>query len=127
MKPVDEQPSTCIGFNTDNDNEDSYFKVCDHVRISKCKNSFEKGYLPNWLEGVFAVKNVKRTVSWTYVISVLSNEEIVGISYEEDFQKTNQKEFRVEKVVQKKGDELYVKCKAYDKNFNSLIDKKVIA
>ena len=73
-------------------------------------------YLPNWSEGVFAIKKVKRTISWTYVISDLSNEEIVGMSYEEDFQKTNQKEFRVKKVVQKKEGEPYVKCIGYDKN-----------
>ena len=42
MKPVDEQPSTCIDFDTENDNEYSYFKVCDHVRIPKYKNSFGK-------------------------------------------------------------------------------------
>ena len=39
--------------------------------------------------------------------------------------KTNQKEFRIEKVLRRKGDKLYVKWKGYDNSFNSLIDKKI--
>ena len=58
------------------------------------------------------IKRVKNTVLWTYLISNLKDEEIVGQFYENEFQKTNQKEFRVEKVIKKKGDKLYVKCKA---------------
>ena len=42
MKPVDEQPSTCIDFDTENDNEYSYFKVCDHVRIPNIKIVLER-------------------------------------------------------------------------------------
>ena len=38
--------------------------------------------------------------------------------------KTNQKEFRIEKVIRKNGDKLYVKWKGYDNSFNSWIDKK---
>ena len=58
------------------------------------------------------IKRVKNTVLWTYLISNLKDEEIVGQFYENEFQKTNQKEFRVEKVIKKKGDKLYIKCKA---------------
>ena len=38
--------------------------------------------------------------------------------------KKNQKEFRVEKVIKRKGDKLYVKWKDYNSSFNSWIDKK---
>ena len=38
--------------------------------------------------------------------------------------KKNQKEFRIEKIILRKGDKLYVKCKEYDNSFNSLINKK---
>ena len=48
------------------------------------------------------IKKVKNTVSWTYVVSDLSGEEIVGKFYKKSLQKTNQKKFRVEKVIQKK-------------------------
>ena len=44
--------------------------------------------------------------------------------YEEELQKTNQKVFRVEKVIKKRDDKLFVKWKEYDNSFNSWIDKK---
>ena len=40
----------------------------------------------------------------TYVISDLKGEETVGTFYEKELQKTNQKEFRVEKLIKRKGD-----------------------
>ena len=59
----------------------------------------------------------KFTLSWTYVISDFNDEEIVGIFYEKELQKTNEKEFRVEKLIKEKGDRLYVKWKNFDKTF----------
>ena len=44
--------------------------------------------------------------------------------YEKELQKTNQKEFRIEKVIMRKGDKLYVRWKGYDNRFNTWIDKK---
>ena len=38
--------------------------------------------------------------------------------------KKNQKEFRVEKVIKRKVDKLYVKWKGHDHSFNSWIDRK---
>ena len=61
-----------------------------------------------------------------HVISDLKGEEIVGKFYEKELQELNQKEFRVEKVIKRKGDKLYVKWKGYDSSFNSWIDKKDI-
>ena len=58
---------------------------------------------------------------WTYVISDLKSKEIVGRFYERELQKTNQKEFRVEKVIKRKGDKLYVKWKGYDSSFNPIL------
>ena len=106
----------------DSNKKDSKFKVGDYVRISKYKNIFAKGYTPNWLEEVFVVSKIKNTV--TYVISDLNGEEITGSFYEKELQKTSQKEFRIEKVLKRKGDKLYVKWKGYDNRFNSWIDKK---
>ena len=63
-------------------------------------------------------------MSWTYFISDLNGEEIVGKFYLKELQRTNQKEFRVEKVIKKKGDKLYFKWKVYDRSLNSWIDKK---
>ena len=51
--------------------ENPKFKIYDFVRISKCARIFAKGYVSNWFEKVFVIKNVKNTVLWTYVISDL--------------------------------------------------------
>ena len=124
MKPADVKNDTYIDFEKEVNDRDPKFKVGDHVRTSKYKNIFPKGYMPNWLEEVFDISKIKNTVPWTYVINDLNGEEIVGTFYEKELQKTNQKEFRIEKVIKRKGDKLYVKWKGYDNSFNSWIDKK---
>ena len=78
----------------------------------------------HWSEEVFIIKKVKNTVPWTYAINDLNGEEIIGTFYEKELQKSNQKEFRIEKVLKKKGEKLYVKWKGYDNSFNSWTDKK---
>ena len=70
------------------------------------------------------IKKVKNTVPWTYVITDLKGKEIVGTFYKKELQEINQKEFKVEKVIKRKGDKLYVKCNGYNSSFNSWIDKK---
>ena len=114
MKPVDVEDNTHIDFEEEVNDKDPKFKFGDHVRISKYKNIFAKGYTPNWSEEVFAVSKIKNTVPWTYVINDLNGEEIIGTFYEKELQKTNQQEFRIEKVIKRKGDKLYVKWKGYD-------------
>ena len=109
MKPVDVNDNTYIDFNKDVNDKDPKFKVGDHVRISKYKNIFAKGYTPNWSEEVFVIKKVKNTVPWTYVINDLKGEEIIGTFYEIELQKTNQQGFRIEKVLRRKSDKLFVK------------------
>ena len=104
--------------------KDPKFKIGDHVRISKYKNVFAKGYTPNWSEDIFVIKEIKNTVPWTYVINDFNGEEIIETFYEKEFQKINQQEFRIEKVIKKKGNKLYVKWKGYDNSYNSWIDKK---
>ena len=39
---------------------------------------------------------------WTYVISDLNGEPIDGTFYEQELQKANQKEFRIENVIKRK-------------------------
>ena len=100
--------------------------VGDHVRISKYKNIFTKGYMPNWSEEIFIIKKIKNTVPWTYVINDLNGGEIIGTFSENELQGTNLNEFRIEKVIERKGDKLYVKWDSYHNSFNSWIDKKDI-
>ena len=54
----------------------------------------------------------------------LKGEEIVETFYEKEFKKVNQKEFRTEKLIKRKGDKPYIKWRGYDNSFNSWIDKK---
>ena len=102
------------------------FKVGHRVRISKYKNIFAKGYVPNWSEEVSIVNEIKHTVPWTYTINDLNGEKVIGTFYEKELQKTNQKEFRIEKILKRKGDKLYVKWKGYKNSFNSWINEKDI-
>ena len=97
------KPSTYIDSSKKTKDKNSKFKISDIVRISKYTNIFAKGYVPNWSEEVFVIKKVKNTVLWTYVISDLKREEIVGTFYEKELPKTNQKELRVEKVITQKA------------------------
>ena len=54
----------------------------------------------------------------------MNGEEIAGSFYKTELQKTSQEKFRIEKVLKRKGDKLYVKWKGHDSRFNSWIDKK---
>ena len=122
MKPADVKDNTYIDFKIEANDKDPKFKVGNHVRISKYKNIFAKGYTPNWSEEFFVIKKVKNIVPWTYVVNDLNGEEIIGTFYEKELQKTNQQEFgiekvikiKVDKVIKIKIDKLYVKWKGYD-------------
>ena len=73
------------------------------------------------------ITKVKDTVLWTCVICYLNGKETVGTFYKKEFQKTNQKEFQIEKAIKRKGYKPYVKWKGCDSSFNSWIDIKEIA
>ena len=126
MKPIDIKDNTYIDSQKEINDKDPKFKIGDHVRISKYKNIFAKGYILNWSEEIFIISKIKNTVPWAYVINDLNGEEIIGIFYEKELQKTNQKEFRREKVIKRKGNKLCVKWKGYNNSFNIWIDKKYL-
>ena len=117
MKSVDLKLSMYNDFNKENNEEGPKFKVGDNVRISKYINTFAKDYVSNWSEEVFVVKKVKNTVPWTYVISDLNGEEFLQKRVAKNKSK------RVEKVIKRKGNKLYVRWKGYDNSFNNSIDK----
>ena len=58
------------------------------------------------------------------MISDLNDEKIAGSFYEKELQKTNQEKFKIQNILKRKDDKLYVKCKGYDSLFNSWINKK---
>ena len=135
MKCVDVKSSMCIDFNKKNNIRNPKFKISDHVRVLKYKIIFAKGYVSNWSEEFFVIKKAKNTVPWMLlvnyqdvivinVINDLKGEEIIGTFYDKELQKANQTKFRVEKVIKRKGDKPFVKCKDFNNSFNNWIDKK---
>ena len=87
MKSIDVKNNTYIYFGKEVNDSYPKFKVGDHIRISKYKNIFAKGYTPNWSEEVFVIIEVRNTVPWTYVINDINGEEIIGTFYEKELQK----------------------------------------
>ena len=63
------------------------FKVGAHVRISKYKNIFAKGYAPNCLEEFFVVSKTTNTIPWKYVVSDLSVKKLLEIFMKKNCEK----------------------------------------
>ena len=81
MKPIDVKSDSFAEYNEKSNENDPKFKVGDHVRISKYKSIFAKGYAPNWSEDSFVVKKIKNAVPWACLISDSKGEEIIGSFY----------------------------------------------
>ena len=64
IKPNDVKDNTYINIGKEVSDNDPEFKVGDHVRISKYKNIFAKGYAPNWSEEIFVNKEIKNRVPY---------------------------------------------------------------
>ena len=62
IKPVDVKDNTYIDFEKNVNDKDPKFKIGDHVRISKYKNIFAKGYMPNWSEEVFIINKFEMDI-----------------------------------------------------------------
>ena len=97
MKLADAKSNTYINSSKEINDKDPMFKIGDFVRIWKYKNIFPRGCVPNWFEEDFMIKEVKNTAPWTYVISDLEGEEIVGTFDIKQLQKTIYEKFRVGK------------------------------
>ena len=89
MKPIDVQCDFYAEYNDYFNKKDPKLKAGDHARISKYKNIFAKGYTQNWSEEVFVASKIKNTVPWTYIISDLNGETIIGRFYKKELQKTS--------------------------------------
>lgn len=100
------------------------FHVGDHVRISKYKHVFEKGYTPNWTTEIFSISSVHHTQPVTYLLKDYQNNEIKGSFYEPELQKVKHSDiYLVEKILKRRGDEVYVKWLGFDNTHNSWISK----
>ena len=88
MKPKD------VGYNNkrvyiyEHNEKSARYNVGDRVRISKFKNIFAKGYTPNWCKKIFIVNKINDTVSHTYNLKDLNDEEIIGSFFDRELQKT---------------------------------------
>ena len=107
MKPTQVTNDFYAEYNEDVNKKDPKFKVGDHVRISKYKIVFAKGYTPNSSEDVFVISKIKKTVPWTCVVNDLSGQKIAGRFYEKELQKTSPEKFRIKKILKRKGDKLH--------------------
>ena len=65
MKSIDVKSYNCLEYNVNSNGKDPKCQVRDHVRVSKYKHLFAKGYPSNWTEKVFVIKKVKNTFPWT--------------------------------------------------------------
>ena len=105
MKPVDTKDNTSIDFKKEVNDKNPKVKVGDHVRILNRKIFLLKYTHQTGLKKFLLLLKLK-IVPWTYVINDLNGEEITGTFYGKELQKTNQNEFRIEKVIRRKGDKL---------------------
>ena len=89
------------------------FHVGDKVRKTRKKSMFEKGFTPNWTEEVFTISSVKATKPPTYTIEDTLGESVQGTFYEQELQLSAQESFRIERVLKKKKNQVFVKWKGY--------------
>ena len=101
MKPVHIKYNRYINFGKEVNDKDPKFQVGDHVKVSKYKDIFGKGYTPNWSQEIFIIQKIKNTVPWTYFINDLNDKELLEHFMKKELN-TNQKEVRIEKVIKKK-------------------------
>lgn len=107
----------------------SEFQIGDHVRITKYKHIFQKGYESNWSDEVFIISSIIHRSPWVvYTLKDLKGEEIVGTFYEKELQKitfdptTN---FKIDKIIRSRYSgrrrEVLVKWRGYPNKFNSWV------
>lgn len=99
------------------------FKLGDKVRISLHKGVFTKGYLPNWSTEIFKIVKVNKTLPPTYMLEDYNSQPISGCFYSEEISGTNYPDsFLVEKIIRRRGTQLFVKWLGFDKSENSWIN-----
>ncbi|KAL6418996.1 hypothetical protein ACFW04_011648 [Cataglyphis niger] len=103
------------------------FKPNDPVRVTKFKTIFEKGFTPNWTTEIFRITKVQQTNPVTYLLKDSRNEPIAGGFYEHELLRVSDSDvYLVEKVLRRRGDEIYVKWLGMDEMHNSWIKKAAV-
>jgi hypothetical protein len=103
-------------------NEKIKFKLGDKVRVSTQKGVFTKGYLPNWSAEIFTVIKINKTSPPTYILEDYTGKPIAGCFYSEEISKTiHPDDYLVEKIIRRRGNQVFVKWLGFDKTHNSWI------
>ena len=129
MRPIDVTPTIAdrllnTVYNSIKIAAPAKFKVGDLVRVSKYKKLFEKGYTPNWTTEVFKIVKVQHTNPVTYLLEDYRKKSIAGAFYEHELHRANYPDvYLVEKVLRRRGDEVYVKWLGFDNSHNSWVHK----
>ena len=97
MKLVDIKSSTYINSSKEINDGDPKFKIGHNVGVSKYKNIFAKGYVPNWSEEGTVIRKVKKTVPWKCIISNVKGKETIGTFYKKELEKRIKKIFELKK------------------------------
>ena len=99
------------------------FNIGDNVRISTYKGVFTKGYLPSWSTEIFKIVKINETLPTTYQLQDYTGKLIAGCFYSEEILKTNYpNDYLVEKIIRKKGKQIFVKWLGFDNTHNSWIN-----
>ena len=88
MKPKDVKDDNNRIYIHEHNNKSARYNVGDRVRISKFKNIFAKGYTPNRSREIFIINKISDTISYTYNLKDLNDEEIIGSLYDRELKKT---------------------------------------
>lgn len=100
------------------------FKVGDHVRLSKYKHVFEKGYIPSWTTEVFTVDKILQTDPITYLLKDWEDNAIKGCVYAEEMQLVKHPNiYLVEKILRRKNGKVFVKWLGFENRYNSWISE----
>lgn len=101
------------------------FDIGDHVRISRHRSVFTKGYLPRWSNEIYTVWKVQPSVPVTYILKDTKGELLKGGFYQQELSKTKIPDtYLIEKIVRRRGDRLLVRWLGFDENHDSWIHKK---
>ena len=103
------------------------FRVGDHVRLTRAKNLFEKGYDENWTEEVFTVTKVVLSRPPVYKLKEYDGTEVQGTFYEQELQRVKRPSvFRIERILRRRGRgrrrQYFVKWRGYPNKYNSWVD-----
>lgn len=103
------------------------FKLGDHVRVSKYKGVFEKGYTPNWGTEIFKIVKINRRIPEVYYLEDYKGEEIKGAFYLHELLKVKHPDgYLVEKIIRRNGNKVLVKYLGFDDSHNSWIEADAV-